>query len=495
MWLHADGAYGAFACLSERGRDALAGIELADSITLDPHKWLYQPVELGALLVRDGAALRRGFEISSDYLENAEAADREVNFSDLGLQLTRTSRALKLWISLRYFGVRRVPERDRPLPRPGPARAESHRAVSRAGADVAGVARHRHVSQASARRRRRGRPGAHQRERGRADRAGRRGIRLHGARARSLRHSALRAQPLDLAGRGRARARAGRVARGRSRTRCVRRGAGELSAARGRVAAPHAAGRRRPAFAAARSRRSTTSRASASCSAPTSTTPSPGEAVVEQWQVSRDLFVILSGAVDVVSDGQRLPALGPGEFFGELAAIDWGAGFSRTRTATVTATEPTRLLVLDWTLVNWLMTVEPRLRRAARDDRAHPPGLALSAGDARPQSLRGAGSSLRHAADDPGPSSTTATRATASPMPRSRCRTTSGCCAAGPRRSSSTAASTPAVGARRGRTCLWAPVDALRALGVEPADVSTVVRDAPALRPHREPRGVPGSPR
>ena len=105
IWLHVDGAYGAFACLSERGREALAGIELADSITLDPHKWLYQPIEVGALLVRDGAALRHGFEISPAYLKDVEAVDREVNFSDLGLQLTRTCRALKLWISLRYFGV------------------------------------------------------------------------------------------------------------------------------------------------------------------------------------------------------------------------------------------------------------------------------------------------------------------------------------------------------------------------------------------------------
>jgi hypothetical protein len=80
-------------------------MELADSIALDPHKWLYQPIELGCLLVRDGALLRRGFEITPDYLTDVEASEREVNFSDLGLQLTRTCRALKLWISLRYFGV------------------------------------------------------------------------------------------------------------------------------------------------------------------------------------------------------------------------------------------------------------------------------------------------------------------------------------------------------------------------------------------------------
>ena len=88
-----------------------------------------------------------------------------------------------------------------------------------------------------------------------------------------------------------------------------------------------------------------------------------GEPVVEQWQVSRDLFVLLSGAVEVVADGKALATLGPGEFFGELAAIDWGAGFARTRAATVTTTEPTRLLVLDWALVDWLIKADPAIRR------------------------------------------------------------------------------------------------------------------------------------
>ena len=105
IWLHVDGAYGAFAAITRRGKEALAGIELADSITLDPHKWLYQPIEVGALLVRDGRALRRGFEIIPDFLEDVEAVDREVNFSDLGVQLTRSCRALKLWMSLRFFGL------------------------------------------------------------------------------------------------------------------------------------------------------------------------------------------------------------------------------------------------------------------------------------------------------------------------------------------------------------------------------------------------------
>ena len=102
-WLHVDGAYGAFAALCDRGAEALRGIELADSVTLDPHKWLYQPFECGALLVRDGRQLRRAFEIVPDYLKDAAVEQGEVNFCDLGLQLSRSSRAIKLWLSLRYL--------------------------------------------------------------------------------------------------------------------------------------------------------------------------------------------------------------------------------------------------------------------------------------------------------------------------------------------------------------------------------------------------------
>ena len=94
-WLHVDGAYGAFAALTERGHEALAGIGLADSVTLDPHKWLYQPFECGCLLVREGRLLDEAFLITPDYLKDIEVARQEVNFSDRSFQLTRVSRALK----------------------------------------------------------------------------------------------------------------------------------------------------------------------------------------------------------------------------------------------------------------------------------------------------------------------------------------------------------------------------------------------------------------
>ncbi|HEX7117754.1 MAG TPA: aminotransferase class V-fold PLP-dependent enzyme [Longimicrobiales bacterium] len=105
LWFHVDGAYGGFAALTERGRALLRGIERADSITLDPHKWLYQPFEAGCLLVRRGHRLHEAFHILPDYLQDAAVAGAEVNFADRGVQLTRAARALKLWISIQYFGL------------------------------------------------------------------------------------------------------------------------------------------------------------------------------------------------------------------------------------------------------------------------------------------------------------------------------------------------------------------------------------------------------
>jgi aromatic-L-amino-acid decarboxylase len=105
LWLHVDGAYGAAAMLSPRGRAELRGLELADSLTLDPHKWLFQPFEAGCLLVRDGAALERTFSVAPPYLRDAAAAATEVNFAERGIQLTRRFSALKLWMSLKTYGA------------------------------------------------------------------------------------------------------------------------------------------------------------------------------------------------------------------------------------------------------------------------------------------------------------------------------------------------------------------------------------------------------
>jgi glutamate/tyrosine decarboxylase-like PLP-dependent enzyme len=105
VWLHVDGAFGGFAAMTERGRAQLAGLGRADSVTLDPHKWLFVPFECGSLLVRDPHKLGDAFRILPDYLRDVEARTGEVNFADYGEQLTRSARALKVWLSISYFGA------------------------------------------------------------------------------------------------------------------------------------------------------------------------------------------------------------------------------------------------------------------------------------------------------------------------------------------------------------------------------------------------------
>jgi glutamate/tyrosine decarboxylase-like PLP-dependent enzyme len=105
VWLHVDAAYGGFAALSERGRRALAGLELADSVTVDPHKWLYQPIECGSLLVREPGLLENAFASGAPYLADGRASNGAVDFSDRGPQSTRGFRALKVWLSISYFGA------------------------------------------------------------------------------------------------------------------------------------------------------------------------------------------------------------------------------------------------------------------------------------------------------------------------------------------------------------------------------------------------------
>jgi aromatic-L-amino-acid/L-tryptophan decarboxylase len=103
LWLHVDGAYGAPAVLCPAGRAALPGLGRADSLVLDPHKWLFQPYEIGCVLVREGGLLERTFSLSGAYLR--DVAGGEVNFRDRSVQLTRGARALKLWLSIRVFGL------------------------------------------------------------------------------------------------------------------------------------------------------------------------------------------------------------------------------------------------------------------------------------------------------------------------------------------------------------------------------------------------------
>ena len=105
VWMHIDAAYGGFAVLTDAGKKALAGIERADSVTLDPHKWLFVPFECGCLLAREPRRLKAAFQIFPEYLADAQTGHEAVNFADYGEQLTRYSRAIKVWMSVRYFGT------------------------------------------------------------------------------------------------------------------------------------------------------------------------------------------------------------------------------------------------------------------------------------------------------------------------------------------------------------------------------------------------------
>lgn len=105
VWLHVDAAYGGAAVLTERGRRLLRGLERADSIAVDPHKWWFQPYEVGCVLVRDAEVLRRAYTLHAEYLTETRSTADPVNFYDYGPQLTRSFRALKLWMSLQVFGL------------------------------------------------------------------------------------------------------------------------------------------------------------------------------------------------------------------------------------------------------------------------------------------------------------------------------------------------------------------------------------------------------
>lgn len=106
IWLHVDGAFGAAAILSKNGKKLLKGIEKADSLTIDPHKWLFQPYEIGCLLVQNHKWLRGTFSEKATYLRDIEGNESEINFYDHGIELTRNFRALKFYMSVKTFGLK-----------------------------------------------------------------------------------------------------------------------------------------------------------------------------------------------------------------------------------------------------------------------------------------------------------------------------------------------------------------------------------------------------
>ncbi len=104
LWLHVDAAYGGFFALTDRGRERLAGIERADSVTLDPHKGLFLPYGTGCLLARDRLALRRAHHLPADYMPSLQEAPDLVDFSEISPELSRSFRGLRVWLPLKLHG-------------------------------------------------------------------------------------------------------------------------------------------------------------------------------------------------------------------------------------------------------------------------------------------------------------------------------------------------------------------------------------------------------
>lgn len=109
MWYRVDGAYGGLVAALPSRKAKYEGMELADSVALDFHKWLYQPFEAGCLIVRDWDTLRRAYYKKADYLDTAlEKDDGHLDFNEHYFQLSRNTKAFKIWLSLKVYGFTRI---------------------------------------------------------------------------------------------------------------------------------------------------------------------------------------------------------------------------------------------------------------------------------------------------------------------------------------------------------------------------------------------------
>jgi glutamate/tyrosine decarboxylase-like PLP-dependent enzyme len=352
VWLHVDAAYGGFAGLSERGAAALDGIERADSVTLDPHKWLFQPMECGALLVREHGALERAFAVLPDYLADADAHGDEVNFSDRGLQLTRNARAVKVWASLTAFGVgafREVIDRNLDLAGLAQQVVETDPDLELMNpASLGIVCFRRHVE----------------------------GI----TEAQTARVNAWLATELEST--GRAMVSTTRL-HGRFAVRmCVLNHLTQESDVRwtldffARTLLPSSllADDEIVAQWDDGALLSLLSPDGLQLLADTSFPRAfpAGATVLARWATDRDFYVVLDGALTVSVDGEHVHALGPGDFFGEIAASDWGSGYGYLRIADVHADSEAEVLLVPAEALAALMSAEPAFSariRAVRADR------------------------------------------------------------------------------------------------------------------------------
>src|SRR5947199_9781309 len=110
LWMHVDAAYGGVAAMLPSHAHVLAGVDRADSVVVNPHKWLFTPFDLSAFYCRRMDVVRAAFSLTPEYLRTAEAGAVK-NLMDTGVQLGRRFRALKLWMILRSFGAQAIRER------------------------------------------------------------------------------------------------------------------------------------------------------------------------------------------------------------------------------------------------------------------------------------------------------------------------------------------------------------------------------------------------
>ena len=372
-WLHVDGAYGGFAVLSGRGRRLLQGIELADSVTLDPHKWLYQPFECGCLLVRQGHYLREAFEITPDYLKDTEVLAREVNFADRGVQLSRMCRALKLWVSLKYFGVaafRTAIDRSLDLAREAQARIENSGELELLVPATLGVVCFRRRFESVEDEDELARLNAGLVEGLTASDEG------HISSTRLRGRYALRMCVLNHTTTSDD---VHRVLDWIESSPAPRLEGPETAATlydrHPDVRQPSWLGRRPADVAGLQNlplfRDLTQRELDLIAHSAYEDAAEPGEPIVRQWDPSREFYVILDGTAEVRTEERHLADLGLGDYFGELAALDWGANFGYPRLASVIATSPVRLLVFPGASFNTLVRDVPafgdEIRRAVRE--------------------------------------------------------------------------------------------------------------------------------
>jgi glutamate/tyrosine decarboxylase-like PLP-dependent enzyme len=367
VWLHVDAAYGGFAALTKRGRAALRGLDLADSVTLDPHKWLAMPFEVGCLMVRDGATLERAFELHPEYLQEHPTGPSTVNFADRGLQLTRASRAIKVWLAIQTFGVdafRAVIDRAMDLTIEAQRTIEADDRLELISPASLGILTFRQR-------------GASDEDPDAVDRrneaiiaemaaagdvlltstviGGRYAIRLcvlnHTSSATDVSYA------LE------------RVAAARPEVAARATGPAERASVQAAVnldwLGAHGMSaddlRRVPAFAEVPGERAVRFLATGREEQRAAGTP-----ITSRWEQGRTFYLVTSGRLSVRVDDHEVNVLGPGDHFGEIAAIDWGRDFSYGRTATVVPLEPTTVLAFPAAALRELMADCPPVDRAIR---------------------------------------------------------------------------------------------------------------------------------